>query len=69
MFGLARTNTLEAIEAADVATWTNPSPDDYPKEFFPTIGAVWGMMATHQFWHIGQITTCRTIMKKKPVLM
>lgn len=68
LFRNSRANTMEALQLFDVTEWESPSPEGLPKEFFPTLGAVWGMQATHQFWHIGQITTCRKVMNKKPAL-
>ena len=68
MFSTARARTIEALNHADEARWEDVSLDAFPKPFFATVGAVWGIQATHQFWHIGQLTTCRAAMKKKPVL-
>ncbi|MFQ5495991.1 MAG: DinB family protein [Phycisphaerae bacterium] len=68
LFRDTRAATVEAIKMFDEARWDDPAPDDYPKDFFPTIGSLWGMQATHQFWHIGQLCVCRAAMKKKPVL-
>ena len=68
MFSTARARTMEALHQADEARWGDESPDTFPKPFIATVGAVWGLQATHQFWHIGQLTTCRAAMKKKSVL-
>jgi len=64
MFREQRAHTMETLEASDLSTWDQPSPEGFP-EFFPTVGSIWGMQSTHQFWHIGQLTTCRAVMKKK----
>ena len=69
MFRDNRMRAIEAVHNADESRWDDPAPDgDLPKDFFPTVGSIWGMMGTHQFWHLGQLTTCRTAMKKKRVL-
>ena len=69
MFRNARDHTVEILNAFDDRKWDDPAPEGVPRELFPTMGAVWGMQATHQFWHIGHITACRAAMKKKPALM
>lgn len=63
-----RADTVEVLKTFDDDKWGDPSPEDVPRDFFPTLGSLWGMVGTHQFWHIGQITVCRAAMKKKPVL-
>lgn len=64
----ARERTVCALKAFDDAKWEEPSPEGYPKEVFPTIGAVWGMIGAHQFWHIGELAVCRKALKKPLVL-
>lgn len=64
----ARERTVDALKTFDDAKWDEPSPDDYPKEVFPTIGSIWGMIGTHQFWHIGELAVCRKALKKPPAL-
>lgn len=68
LFRNTRANTLEALKAFDEGRWDEPSPDESLRDFFPTLGSIWGMQATHQFWHIGQLTVCRKVMNKKPML-
>lgn len=65
MFINTRANVLEALQTFDDSKWNDPSPEGYPKDFFPTIGSIWSMIGVHQFWHIGQLTVCRQAMKKK----
>lgn len=64
----ARTNTLAALAAFDEGKSNDPSPERPAKDFFPTMGSLWGMIGAHQFWHIGQLTDCRRVLKKPPVL-
>jgi len=68
LFRSGRTYAIKALEAFDEARWDDPSPGDAPAQFFPTLGSLWGMAGTHQFWHIGHLTVCRTAMKKKRIL-
>lgn len=69
LFGNNRAETVEVLKAFDDNKWGDPLPEDVPRDFFPTLGSLWGTLGTHQFWHIGQITVCRAAMKKKPVLI
>jgi len=64
-----RAHTLEALKASDESKWSAPSPEGFTKEVFPTMGSIWGLLSTHQYWHIGQLTVCRAAMNKKHVLM
>ncbi len=69
MFRNTRAHVLEALKKADVAEWSKPSPEGWDKSVFPTRGAIWALQGTHQYWHIGQLTLCRTAMGKKRALM
>lgn len=68
LFRTGRAKAIEVLTAFDEARWDDPSPGDAPVQFFPTLGSLWGMAGTHQFWHIGHLTVCRTAMKKKRIL-
>lgn len=68
LFRNSRANTVEILEAFDKNKWRDPSPEEGPKDMFPTLGALWGLLGTHQFWHIGQLTMCRAAMNKKQIL-
>ena len=68
LFRDSRRRTVETLGAFDDARWDEASPDDAPRDYFPTVGALWGMAGTHQFWHIGQMTMCRRALGKPPVL-
>lgn len=59
---------LEALQTFDESKWNDPSPEGFPKDFFPTLGSVWAMQSTHQFWHIGQLSVCRRALSKPMVL-
>lgn len=64
----ARANAIEQIKMFDEAKWNDPAPQGWPTDLFPTLGSVWALLATHQFWHIGQITVCRQTLGKSRVL-
>jgi len=68
LFYNSRANTVEALKQFDERRWDEPAPEELPKEFFPTLGAIWGMQGVHQYWHIGQLTTCRRALNKKLLL-
>ena len=69
MFRSNRARAIKAAQTADDSCWDDAAPEDgLPKDSFPTVGSVWGMMGAHQFWHLGQLTTCRSVMKKKRIL-
>lgn len=65
LFRDSRSRTVEALLAFDVSKWGQPSPERWLKSPFPTVGALWGLQGTHQFWHLGQITVCRQALGKK----
>jgi hypothetical protein len=69
LFRNTRAHTIEALKAFDPARFDHPAPEGLPKELFPTLGAVWALQGTHQFWHIGQLSVCRAALKKPHVLM
>lgn len=68
LFRDSRANTIEQLGMFDMSQWESPSPEGLPTELFSTVGSVWALQATHQFWHIGQLTTCRKALNKKSVL-
>lgn len=65
----SRAHTIEALKGSDESTWDAPSPEGFDKNFFPKVGTIWGLLGTHQYWHIGQLTVCRTALSKERVLM
>ncbi len=61
-------HTVEALQKFDEGNWADPAPEGLPEGFFDTAGSVWGLIGFHQFWHIGQLTTCRTVLNKKRMI-
>ncbi len=68
MYKNARAITIEQFNMFDEAKWSDPAPEGWPADMFPTLGSIWAILPTHQFWHIGQITVCRQTMGKARVL-
>jgi hypothetical protein len=67
LFNAQRERTVAAMQASDPATWDNDAPEGVPP-VCKTIGGVWGLMANHTYWHIGQLTSIRRMLNK-PSLM
>ncbi len=64
----ARANAIEQLKMFDEVKWGDQSPEGWPTDLFPTLGSIWALLPTHQFWHIGQITVCRQTLGKSRVL-
>ena len=69
LFRNARAHTVDVLQKFDEKRWDAPSPEGWDENLFPTLGTMWALQATHPFWHIGQLTVCRTALAKKHVLM
>lgn len=67
MFQQCRGRTIEALKAFDDKRWNEPSPESFQK-WFPTLGVMWALQGSHQYWHIGQLTVCRQAMNKPRAL-
>jgi hypothetical protein len=63
LFRDQRQRVKQALAAEDTSTWDVPAPPGLPP-IFKTKGAVWGIVGTHQYWHIGQLMTIRTMLGK-----
>ncbi len=61
-------HAIELLKGFDEGNWDDPSPEGWNKEFFPTLGAMWTLLGSHPFWHVGHLTVCRTALGKKGVL-
>ncbi len=68
LFSETRERTVSAVEELDDALWNDPPPPSFPRELFPTRGAAWSALGTHQFWHLGEVAVCRTALGKDRVL-
>ena len=68
LFSETRERTVYAVEELRDALWNDPAPPSFPREIFPTRGAAWSALGTHQFWHLGEVAVCRTALRKDRVL-
>ena len=55
--------TVEFIRTFPEAKYDEPSPEKL-RGFVPTVGGVVGLLATHPYWHFGQVTFSRRSLKK-----
>ncbi len=69
LFQDTRAALIETVKLFDEKEWNDPTPPEANKNLFPTLGSVWALQGTHQFWHIGQLSVCRKALHKKQVLM
>lgn len=69
LFKSAQATTIEALTMFDENKWDDPTPEQGPKQFFPTLGSFWAAQGTHPFWHLGQLTVCRRALKKAFLIM
>ncbi|MBI2192752.1 MAG: DinB family protein [Planctomycetes bacterium] len=67
LFRAQRRRTLSALRKSKLREWKQPAPQGFPPSF-PSVGALWAMLGSHLYWHIGQITVIRRMLKKPPVL-
>ena len=63
LFRTQRQRVYAALELEDPATWDTSPPPGLPP-IFPSRGAVWGILGTHQYWHLGQLMSIRTMLGK-----
>ncbi len=64
LFRESQEMTLTALDAFDLARWDEPVPEGVPSNYFPTCGALWGMIPLHTLWHFGQVTVTRRMLGK-----
>ena len=58
-----RQRVISALEKEDPSNWDGSPPVGLPP-IFETLGSVWGILGTHQYWHLGQIMTIRQMLAK-----
>ena len=63
-----RAHSLEDLSLFPDTRWSESAPAGMNPAMFPTLGAMWGMIGAHPFWHIGQLTTNRVALKKGRIL-
>lgn len=67
VFDQVRSATLAALEEYPEADLDNPSPEHF-REFCPTMGDIFTLIATHPMMHAGQFVIVRRQLDK-PILM
>lgn len=55
LFRDTQTRAIAALEKFDLSRWDEATPTGCR---FPTLGAVWEHLASHNFWHLGQMSAC-----------
>ncbi|MEM9660344.1 MAG: DinB family protein, partial [Planctomycetota bacterium] len=67
LFGRVREASLAALDAYSESDLDNPAPEDF-REFCPTMGDMFTLIATHPMMHAGQFAVVRRQLGK-PILM
>lgn len=67
LYNESHARTLEFVKSFDESRYDQKAPEGMPP-LFPTVGAVIGLLATHPFWHFGQLTVNRKMLGKAKVL-
>ncbi len=67
LFDQVRAASLAALDAYAESDLDNPAPDDF-REFCPTMGGMFTLIATHPMMHAGQFVVVRRQLGK-PILM
>jgi hypothetical protein len=62
-----RQRTLAELATTDLSRWNEPLPADIPA-MFRNLGGVWGIVATHPYWHLGQLMSIRHMLHKPPLV-
>lgn len=60
LFKAQRRRVVESLAEEDTSSWDAPAPGGLPA-VFPTKGSAWGILGTHQYWHIGQLMAIRSM--------
>lgn len=63
LFDQQRQRVYAALAVEDANLWNSPPPQGFPA-VFDSRGAVWGILGTHQYWHLGQVMSIRTMLGK-----
>ncbi len=66
LYNESHTRTCDFVKNFDESRLDDKAPAGYP-EMFPTVGAALGLFGAHPYWHIGQLTVNRTLLKKPKV--
>ena len=67
LFDKVRAASMAALDAYAESDFDNPAPENF-REFFPTMGEMFTLIATHPMMHAGQFVVVRRQLGK-PILM
>jgi DinB family protein len=67
LYDQQRSATKAALDKLSESDFDKPGPDQF-KDFAPTVGAVFNLIASHPMMHVGQFATARRALGK-PVLI
>ena len=67
LFDQVRVKTVAALESMSDADFAKPSPERFRK-FFPTVGDMMVLIATHPMMHAGQFAVTRRVLGKPVVI-
>ena len=66
LYNESHIRTLEFVKNFDDSRYDAKPPEGFPP-MFTNVGAVMGLLATHPFWHFGQLTVNRKMLGKPKI--
>jgi hypothetical protein len=66
LYNESHARTCEFVKGFPESRFGDKAPEGYPANF-PTMATVLGLLGAHPYWHIGQLTVNRTLLKKPKV--
>lgn len=67
LFNEMHQRTVEFVKGFDASRYGDPAPEGFPP-LFPNVASVIGLLGTHPFWHFGQLSVNRRMLKKPKLL-
>ena len=67
LFTATHARAVEFVNNFDESKYAQPAPEGSPP-MFKTTGEFLGLLGTHSFWHFGQLSVNRRMLKKPKVL-
>ena len=67
LFTETHPRAVEFVKNFDESRLDDPAPEGAPP-LFKTLGEFLGLLGTHSFWHFGQLSVNRRMLKKPPAL-
>ena len=66
IYNESHARTLEFVKSFDDARYDDKPPEGFPP-MFTNVGSIMGLIATHPFWHFGQLTVNRKMLGKPKI--